>query len=167
LKIKAARAALRINLNVEPEGCGIVAAPVHAPSRALLLPLLLLHNLPLPRVHLCVMGRLVHTGLRSRLVVSLSTCPAGGAKAALPEDRFPKRATVPLLSAHSDFPVFVCVCVCLLLQYLFQLGQAVGVGGGRWVTLCNICSLETYRTQPRRARPAQAPQQCHTLRLGG
>jgi hypothetical protein len=43
-------AALRINLNVE--GCGIVAAPVHAPSRAPhLLPLLLSHNLPLPRVH--------------------------------------------------------------------------------------------------------------------
>jgi len=52
-------AALRINLNVE--GCGIVAAPVHAPSRApLLLPLLLSHNLPLPRVHWCVMGRLAH-----------------------------------------------------------------------------------------------------------
>ena len=41
---------LRINLNVE--GCGIVAAPVHAPFRAPpLLPLLLSHNLPLPRVH--------------------------------------------------------------------------------------------------------------------
>ena len=46
----AKAAALRINLNVE--GCGIVAAPVHAPSRTpLLLPLLLSHNLPLPRVH--------------------------------------------------------------------------------------------------------------------
>jgi hypothetical protein len=46
----AKAAALRINLNVE--GCGIVAAPVHAPSRAsLLLPLLLSNNLPLPRVH--------------------------------------------------------------------------------------------------------------------
>jgi hypothetical protein len=43
-------AALRINLNVK--GCGIVAAPVHTPSRAsLLLPLLLSHNLPLLRVH--------------------------------------------------------------------------------------------------------------------
>jgi hypothetical protein len=42
-------AALRINLNVE--GCSILAAPVHARSRApLLLPLLLSHNLPLPRV---------------------------------------------------------------------------------------------------------------------
>jgi hypothetical protein len=46
----AIAAALRINLNVE--GCGIVAAPMHAASRApLLLPLLLSHNLPLPRVH--------------------------------------------------------------------------------------------------------------------
>ena len=47
----AKAAALRINLNVE--GCGIVAtAPVHAPSRApLVLPLLLSHNLPFPRVH--------------------------------------------------------------------------------------------------------------------
>jgi hypothetical protein len=48
---KAAKAAaLRINLNVE--GCGIAAAPVHAPSRApLLLPLLPSHNLSFPRVH--------------------------------------------------------------------------------------------------------------------
>jgi hypothetical protein len=46
----AKAAALRINLNVE--GCDIVAAPVHAPSRApLLLPLHLSHNLPFPRVH--------------------------------------------------------------------------------------------------------------------
>jgi len=46
----AKAAAFRINLNVE--GCGTVAAPVHAPSRApLLLPFLLSHNLPLPRVH--------------------------------------------------------------------------------------------------------------------
>jgi hypothetical protein len=46
----AKAAALSINLNVE--GCAIVAAPAHAPSRApLLLPLLLSHNLPLPRVH--------------------------------------------------------------------------------------------------------------------
>jgi hypothetical protein len=43
-------AALRINLNIQ--GCVIVAAPGHAPSRApLLLPVLLSHNLPLPRVH--------------------------------------------------------------------------------------------------------------------
>ena len=47
----AKAAALRINLNVE--GCGIVAtAPVHTPSRASLpLSLLLSHNLPFPRVH--------------------------------------------------------------------------------------------------------------------
>jgi hypothetical protein len=45
----AKAAALRINLNVQ--GCSIVAAPMHAPSRtSLLLPLLLSHNLPLPRV---------------------------------------------------------------------------------------------------------------------
>jgi len=43
-------AALRIKLNIE--GCGVVAPPMHAPSRAsLLLPLLLSHNLPLPGVH--------------------------------------------------------------------------------------------------------------------
>ncbi len=47
--LAAKAAALRINLNVE--GCDMVAAPMHAPSRALLLlPLLLSHNLPLPRV---------------------------------------------------------------------------------------------------------------------
>ena len=46
----AKAAALRINLNVE--GCGLETAPVHAPSRARLLLLLLLsHNLTLPRVH--------------------------------------------------------------------------------------------------------------------
>jgi hypothetical protein len=46
----AKAAALRINLNVQ--GGNIVAAPIHAPSRtSLLLPLLLSHNLPLPRVH--------------------------------------------------------------------------------------------------------------------
>ena len=43
-------AELRINLNAD--GCGIVAAPVHAPCRApLLLPFLLSHNLPFPRAH--------------------------------------------------------------------------------------------------------------------
>ena len=49
--LAAAKAAeLRINLNVQ--SCSIVAAPMHAPSRtSLLLPLLLSHNLPLPRVH--------------------------------------------------------------------------------------------------------------------
>jgi hypothetical protein len=46
----AKAAALRINLNVQ--GCSIVAAPMHAPARtSLLLPLLLSHNLPLSRVH--------------------------------------------------------------------------------------------------------------------
>ena len=46
----AKAAALRVNLNVQ--GCGIVATPMHAPSRTpLLLPLLLSHNLPTPRVH--------------------------------------------------------------------------------------------------------------------
>ena len=46
----AKAAALRINLNVQ--GCSIVAAPMHAPSHtSLLLPLLLSHNLPLPSVH--------------------------------------------------------------------------------------------------------------------
>jgi hypothetical protein len=39
-------AASRINLNVQ--GCVIVATPMHAPSRTpLLIPLLLSHNLPL------------------------------------------------------------------------------------------------------------------------
>ena len=48
----AKAAALRIRVNLNVEGCGIVAAPVHSPSRApLLLPLLLSHNLPFPRVH--------------------------------------------------------------------------------------------------------------------
>ena len=42
-------AVLQINLNIE--GCSIVAAPVHAPSRAPLLFPLLSHNLPLTRVH--------------------------------------------------------------------------------------------------------------------
>ena len=42
-------AALRINLNID--GCGVVAAPVHAPSSAPLLPILLSHNIPFPRVH--------------------------------------------------------------------------------------------------------------------
>jgi hypothetical protein len=46
----AKAAALRVNLNVQ--GCVIVAPPMHAPSRTpLLLPLLLSHNLLTPRVH--------------------------------------------------------------------------------------------------------------------
>ena len=45
----AKAAALRVNLNVQ--GCSIVTPPMHAPSRTpLLLPLLLSHNLPTPRV---------------------------------------------------------------------------------------------------------------------
>ena len=45
----AKAAALRVNLNVQ--GCSIVAPPMHAPFRTpLLLPLLLSHNLPTPRV---------------------------------------------------------------------------------------------------------------------
>ena len=38
-----------------------------------LLPLLLSHNLPLPRVHQCVRGRLVHKGLGSSSLVAHST----------------------------------------------------------------------------------------------
>ena len=48
--VAAKASALRINLNIQ--GCSIVAPPLHAPSRApLLLPLLLSHKIPLPRVH--------------------------------------------------------------------------------------------------------------------
>jgi hypothetical protein len=49
--LAAAKApAMRINLNVQ--GFGIVATPMHAPCRTpLLLPLLLSRNLPIPRVH--------------------------------------------------------------------------------------------------------------------
>ena len=44
-----ASAALRINLNIQ--GCCVVAPSMHAPSHApLLLPLLLSYNIPLPRV---------------------------------------------------------------------------------------------------------------------
>ena len=50
----AKAAALQINLNID--GCGVVAPPMHAPSRAPLLlrevlPLLLSHNLPFPHVY--------------------------------------------------------------------------------------------------------------------
>ncbi len=48
--VAAKTSALQINLNIQ--GCIIVAPPLHAPSRApLLLPLLLSHNIPLPHVH--------------------------------------------------------------------------------------------------------------------
>jgi len=46
----AKAAELRININIE--GCVVVALPMHAPSRApLLRPLLISHNLPFPHVH--------------------------------------------------------------------------------------------------------------------
>jgi hypothetical protein len=65
----AKAAALRINLNIE--GCGAVAPPMRALSRApLLLPLLLSHNLSFPRVHQCVMGKLVHIGLGSSSLIT-------------------------------------------------------------------------------------------------
>jgi hypothetical protein len=64
----AKAAALRINLNVE--GCGIVAAPVHAPSHAPLLPLL---QSPSPPRSLVRDGQT--SPHRPRLVVSRSTCP--------------------------------------------------------------------------------------------
>ena len=67
----AKAAALRINLNVQ--GCSIVAPPMHAPSRTpLLLPLLLSHNLPTPRSLVCDERTHPHT---PRLVVSHITCP--------------------------------------------------------------------------------------------
>jgi hypothetical protein len=49
--VTAKALALRINLNIQD--CSVVAPPLHAPSHAplLLLPLLLSHDLPLPRVH--------------------------------------------------------------------------------------------------------------------
>ena len=48
----AKAAALRVNLNID--GCGVVAPPVHSSSRApLLLATLLQHHLPLPRVRQC------------------------------------------------------------------------------------------------------------------
>ena len=48
--VAAKASALRINLNIQ--GCSVVAPPLHAPSHApLLLPLLLTHNIPLPRIN--------------------------------------------------------------------------------------------------------------------
>jgi hypothetical protein len=61
-------AALRINLNVE--GCGIVAAPVHAPSRA---PPPSFTQSPSPPRSLVRDGQT--SPHRPRLVVSRSTCP--------------------------------------------------------------------------------------------
>jgi hypothetical protein len=51
-QIKIRELIKRQAIPVHVQGCSIVAAPMHAPSRtSLLLPLLLSHNLPLPRVH--------------------------------------------------------------------------------------------------------------------
>jgi hypothetical protein len=47
--VAAKASALRINLNTQ--GCSAVTSSLHAPSHAPLLPLLLSHNIPLPRVH--------------------------------------------------------------------------------------------------------------------
>ena len=48
----AASKAAALSINLDIQGCVIVAAPVHAPSHApLLLFLLLSHNIPPPRVH--------------------------------------------------------------------------------------------------------------------
>jgi hypothetical protein len=48
--LAAKASAIRINLNIQ--GCSVVAPPLHAPSHApLFLPLLLSHNIPLTRVH--------------------------------------------------------------------------------------------------------------------
>ena len=48
--VAAKSSVLRINLNIQ--GCSVVAPSLHAPSHALLLlPLLLSHNIPLPRGH--------------------------------------------------------------------------------------------------------------------
>jgi len=56
----AARAAIRINLNID--GCGVVAPPVHSSLRAPLLANLLAHNPPLPRAaHSCEVARLERT----------------------------------------------------------------------------------------------------------
>jgi len=75
----AKAAALRINLNIE--GCGVVAPTMHAPSRApLLLPLLQSHSVthsftqsPFPPRSLVREGQT--SPHRPRLVVSHSTCP--------------------------------------------------------------------------------------------
>jgi hypothetical protein len=57
--VVAKASSLWINLNIQV--CSVVVSVMHVPSHApLLLPLLLSHNIPLPRVHQCVMGRLVH-----------------------------------------------------------------------------------------------------------
>jgi hypothetical protein len=67
----AKAAALRINLNVE--GCGIVAAPVHAPSRAPFSSPSFFHTISLSPRSLVRDGQT--SPHRLRLVVSRSTCP--------------------------------------------------------------------------------------------
>ena len=71
--VAAKASALRINLNIQ--GCSIVAPPLHAPSRApLLLPLLLnFTQYPSPPRSLVRDGQT--SSHRPRLVVSRSTCP--------------------------------------------------------------------------------------------
>jgi hypothetical protein len=67
--VSAKALTLRINLNIQ--GCIEVAPSPHAPSHAsLLIPLLLSHDIPLPRIHQCVMDRLVQTGLCSSSLVA-------------------------------------------------------------------------------------------------
>jgi hypothetical protein len=67
----AETAALRINLNVQ--GCGIVATPMHAPSRTPLLPPLLLTQSPYSPRSLLRDGQT--SPHRPRLVLSRCTCP--------------------------------------------------------------------------------------------
>jgi hypothetical protein len=75
-------AALRINLNIE--GCGIVAAPVHAPSRAPLLLPLLFTQYPSPPRSLVRVGQTSprsnkHTHIKAR--VRHTGCPWHAARA--------------------------------------------------------------------------------------
>ena len=72
----AKASALRINLNIQ--GCSVLAPSLHAPSRAplllaTLLATLLSHTSLFPRVHYCLMG--TPSPHKPRLVVSHSTCP--------------------------------------------------------------------------------------------
>jgi hypothetical protein len=61
--LAAAKAAVALRINLNVDGYGIVAAPVHAPSRAPLLLLSFFHTIS-------VMGRLVHTDLGSSSLVA-------------------------------------------------------------------------------------------------
>ena len=63
--VAAKASALRINLNIQ--GCSIVAPSLHAPSRApLLLPLLLSHNIPPGSSYTGVTLRDAKTGIKDR-----------------------------------------------------------------------------------------------------